>query len=61
MAELGWKEAIVKVLEKSAEPMHYTDITQAIATEGLKAKVGATPAASVRSTIYSSLSSFKFG
>jgi hypothetical protein len=55
MAELGWKEAIVKVLDSSDEPMHYTDITQAIATEGLKRKVGATPAATVRSTISTSM------
>jgi hypothetical protein len=55
MAELGWKEAIVKVLEKSAQPMHYTDITQAIATDGLKTKVGATPASSVYTAIFLSL------
>lgn len=51
MAELGWKEAIIKVLTKAKEPMHYTDIAQAIAAEGLKTKVGATPAASIAATI----------
>lgn len=55
MAELGWKEAIVRVLTKSGEPMHYTDITQAIADDGLKSKFGATPAASVAATISMSL------
>jgi hypothetical protein len=51
MPELGWKEAIVRILSKSAEPMHYTDIAEAIATEGLKSKFGATPASSVAATI----------
>jgi len=55
MKELGWKEAIVKALEKKNEPMHYTDIAQVIADEGLKRKFGATPAASVASTISLSL------
>jgi hypothetical protein len=55
MPELGWKEAIEKVLAKHGEPMHYTDITQAIAEEGLKTKVGATPAASVAAIISMSL------
>lgn len=55
MAELGWKDAIVKVLSKAGEPMHYTDITEAIATNGLKTKFGATPAASVAATISLSL------
>jgi hypothetical protein len=51
MPELGWKEAIIRILNKSPEPMHYADIAQAIATEGLKAKFGATPAASVIAAI----------
>ncbi len=55
MAELGWKEAIEKVLAKHGEPMHYTAITQAIAEEGLKRTVGATPAATVGSIISVSL------
>lgn len=51
MAELGWKEAIIKVLSASAEPMHYTDIAEAIAEQGLRTDFGATPAASVNATI----------
>lgn len=47
----------MKVLAKNGEPMHYTDITQAIATRGLKTKVGATPAASVAAAISISLQS----
>src|SRR5437870_6804266 len=55
MPELGWKEAIEKVLTKHGDPMHYTDITQAIVQEGLKKKVGATPATAVAATISLSL------
>lgn len=55
MPELGWKEAIVKVLAAHGEPMHYTDITEEIASRGLKKKFGATPAASVAATISISL------
>lgn len=51
MAELGWRDAIVKVLADAGEPMRYTDIAEIIVTRGLKTKVGATPAASVGATI----------
>lgn len=50
MAELAWREAIIAVLSKSGEPMHYTDIAEAIVTTGLKTKVGATPSSSVSAT-----------
>jgi hypothetical protein len=55
VAELGWKEAIVKVLAKSGEPMHYTDVFQAIADQGIKSKFGATPTATVSATLTMSL------
>jgi hypothetical protein len=55
MMELGWKDAIVKVLSQHGNPMHYIDITQAIAENGLKSKFGATPAASVAAAISLSL------
>ena len=55
MPELGWKQAIVKVLTTTGEPMHYTDITEEIASAGLKTKFGATPAASVAATISMSI------
>jgi hypothetical protein len=55
MAELGWRDAIVKVLAEAGEPMRYTDIAEAIATRALKTRVGATPAASVAATISVSL------
>lgn len=51
MAELSWRDAIVRVLQGSADPMHYTDIAEAIAEQGLRAEFGATPAASVNATI----------
>jgi hypothetical protein len=51
MNELGWKEAIVKVLTASANPMHYTEIAEAIAEQGLRTDFGATPAATVNATV----------
>jgi len=55
MADLGWREAIIAVLQKQGEAMHYTDIAQAITDAGIKKTVGATPAASVASIISLSL------
>jgi hypothetical protein len=55
MPDLGWYEAIVEVLNGSPEPMHYTDIAEAITERKLKEQVGATPAASVAATISVSL------
>jgi len=48
---MTWKEAILKVLEESDEPLHYKEITERIIEEGLKRKVGATPAATVNAQI----------
>jgi hypothetical protein len=47
MSDMGWHEAIVAVLGKSNEPMHYTDIADAIISQGLRTSVGATPANTV--------------
>lgn len=55
MPELSWREAIIRVLQRSNEPMHYTDIAEAIAEQGLRNEFGATPAASVNSVISVSL------
>lgn len=55
MAELSWREAIIRVLQNSNEPMHYTEIAEAIAEQGLRSEFGATPAASVNSVISISL------
>lgn len=47
MAQMKWQDAIKKVLDAAEEPVHYTDIAQAIIDEGLRTSVGATPAATV--------------
>jgi hypothetical protein len=51
MSELNWRDAIIRVLRGSPDPMHYTDIAEAIAEQGLRTEFGATPAASVNATI----------
>jgi hypothetical protein len=55
MPDLGWRDAILRVLNEAAEPMHYTAIAEAIATQGLRSELGATPATSVASIISTSL------
>ena len=51
MAEMSWKDAAKKVLEEAGKPLHYTEITDRILDQGLKTKFGATPHATVNSTI----------
>lgn len=51
MAELSWRDAIVRVLQESGTAMHYTDIADAVTSGGLKTTLGATPAATVNSVI----------
>lgn len=55
MSEMGWRDAIIKVLRNNSEPMHYSEIAEAIEQEGLKKEFGATPANSVNATICVSL------
>jgi hypothetical protein len=43
MAELKWKEAIVKVLEEEKKALHYTAIAELIAKRGYRKSLGATP------------------
>ena len=43
MPELGWREAITRVLQGRFDPMHYTAIAEAIAQQGLRTEFGATP------------------
>ncbi len=52
---MGWREAIIAVLEERDEPMHYVEIADAIMTAGLKIDVGATPPASVNALLSTSL------
>lgn len=49
--ELRWKDAVLTVLADAGEPMHYTDIADAIAERGLRNSLGATPANSVYTTL----------
>lgn len=55
MSDMAWREAIIEVLRSAASPMHYTEISDAIAEQELRTFFGATPAASVNATISVSL------
>ena len=55
MGEMSWRDAITKVLAADPTPMHYTGIADAIAEQGLKTKVGATPAQTINATITMSI------
>ncbi len=57
MAELNlnWRDAIIRVLQGRPDPMHYTDIAEAIAEQELRPEFGATPANSVNATIATSI------
>lgn len=55
MSEISWKDAIIKVLSESAQPMHYRDITDQILTRSLKQTGGATPVATVGAQITASI------
>lgn len=48
---MTWRKAIDKVLGASPTPLHYNEITQRIIEEGLRQKLGATPAATVNAQI----------
>jgi hypothetical protein len=52
---MGWREAILAVLQGSTEAVHYTDIADAIISKGLRTSVGATPANTVNVYISDSL------
>jgi hypothetical protein len=57
MSDQSWRDAIIAVLQGSAEPMHYADIAEVIVERGLRTDVGATPAATVNATISTSIQS----
>lgn len=52
---LSWRDAIIRVLEESTEPMHYADIADKIAEGRLRIDVGGNPAATVNGTIWTSM------
>lgn len=49
--DLPWREAITRVLDDAATAMHYADIAEAIVEQGLRKKVGATPASTVAANL----------
>ena len=53
MPNLPWREAILRVLSTADEPMHYTEIAQAIIDQKLRQDVGATPSNAVASALSS--------
>ena len=53
MPNLPWREAILRVLNSADEPMHYTEIAQAIIDQKLRREVGATPSNAVASALSS--------
>jgi hypothetical protein len=55
MADMPWRDAIIDVLRRQSAAMHYADIAERIVSDGLRQSVGATPAATVSSTITTSL------
>jgi len=55
MPDLSWQDAIIKVLTEATEPLHYSEIAKRAAEQGLRKKLGATPAASVAATISTSI------
>jgi hypothetical protein len=57
MPDLSWRQAIIKVLEGAREPLHYSQIAEEVAKQGLRKKLGATPAASVNAELSTSLKS----
>jgi HB1, ASXL, restriction endonuclease HTH domain len=55
MPDQPWREAIIHVLRRNVEPMHYTAIAEAIAEQELRTELGATPASTVNSIITTSM------
>ena len=47
--EMGWRDAIVKVLEEADQPLHYAEIADRIKAAGLRTSLGATPEGTVSS------------
>ncbi|WP_218830264.1 HTH domain-containing protein [Rhodococcus sp. 14-2496-1d] len=51
MADMGWREAIVRVLHENTGDMHYSAIAQEIIDRKYRLQVGATPANTVASLL----------
>ncbi len=52
---LSWEDAVIEVLKSANGAMHYTDIADQIIERRLRKSFGATPSASVSTTIHNSL------
>jgi hypothetical protein len=59
MAELKWKEAIVKVFEDEKKALHYTVIAELIAERGYRKSLGATPQDTVSANITTDINTNK--
>jgi len=59
MAELKWKEAIVKVFEDEKKALHYTEIAELIAEKGYRKSFGATPKDTVNSNMTTDINTNK--
>lgn len=55
MAQLKWRDAIEKILTEAGQAVHYKEITEAIANQGLRKSLGATPANTVFAILSSSI------
>ena len=59
MADLKWKEAIVKVLTEEKKQLHYTEIAELIAERGYRKSLGATPQDTVSANLTTDIKSKK--
>jgi hypothetical protein len=59
MAELKWKDAIVKVFEDEKKALHYTDIAELIAERDYRKSLGATPQDTVSAIITTDINTNK--
>jgi hypothetical protein len=59
MAELKWKEAIVKVFEDEKKALHYTHIAELISERGYRKSLGATPQDTVSANMTSDINTHK--
>lgn len=53
--EKSWRDSIIKVLNESDTPMHYTEISEQILSQGYFKTDGATPAATVNAQLAASI------
>ncbi len=59
MAELKWKDAIVKVLEVEKKALHYTEIAEIISERGYRKNLGATPQDTVSANLTTDINANK--